>query len=141
MRIRKCARAVIINERNEILLQKFEFRDVAGNKVLWVTPGGGIEENETPVEALKRELYEELGIVVDVLDEPIFQLDVWIEGKHGSFISREIYYQITIQSDTALSTEQMTRNEKDTLKGLKWWSKDELQKIDDFAPREILNYI
>ncbi|WP_394606801.1 NUDIX hydrolase [Geobacillus thermoleovorans] len=53
-----------------------------------------------------------------------------------SFISREIYYQIMIQSDTALSTEQMTKNEKDTLKGLKWWSKDELQKINDFAPRD-----
>ncbi len=89
MRIRKCARAVIINERNEILLQQFDFRDVAGNKVLWVTPGGGIEENETPAEALKRELYEELGIVVDLLGGPIFQLDVWIEGKQGSFISRE----------------------------------------------------
>ncbi|WP_081430700.1 NUDIX domain-containing protein [Geobacillus kaustophilus] len=89
MRIRKCARAVIINERNEILLQQFEFRDVVGNKVLWVTPGGGIEENETPAEALKRELYEELGIVVDLLGGPIFQLDVWIEGKQGSFISRE----------------------------------------------------
>ncbi|MED3826060.1 NUDIX domain-containing protein, partial [Priestia flexa] len=23
---------------------------------LWVTPGGGVKENETPVEALKREL-------------------------------------------------------------------------------------
>ncbi|MGG4405906.1 NUDIX hydrolase [Geobacillus stearothermophilus] len=114
MRIRKCARAVIINERNEILLQQFEFRDVVGNKVLWVTPGGGIEENETPAEALKRELYEELGIVVDLLGGPIFQLDVWIEGKQGSFISREIYYHVTIH---------------------------ELQKIDNFAPREILNYI
>ncbi|MED3663700.1 NUDIX domain-containing protein [Geobacillus stearothermophilus] len=141
MRIRKCARAVIINERNEILLQQFEFRDVVGNKVLWVTPGGGIEENETPAEALKRELYEELGIVVDLLGGPIFQLDVWIEGKQGYFISREIYYHVTIQSDTVLSIEHMTKNEKDTLKGLKWWSKDELQKIDNFAPREILNYI
>ncbi|PJW16134.1 NUDIX hydrolase [Geobacillus sp. WSUCF-018B] len=141
MRIRKCARAVIINERNEILLQQFEFRDVVGNKVLWVTPGGGIEENETPAEALKRELYEELGIVVDLLGGPIFQLDVWIEGKQGSFISREIYYHVTIQSDTVLSIEHITKNEKDTLKGLKWWSKDELQKIDNFVPREILNYI
>ncbi len=102
---------------------------------------GALKKTETPAEALKRELYEELGIVVDLLGEPIFQLDVWIEGKQGSFISREIYYQITIQSDTVLSIEHMTKNEKDTLKGLKWWSKDELQKINDFAPREILNYI
>lgn len=35
MRIRKCSRAVIVNEFNKILLQKFEFKDVVGNKVLW----------------------------------------------------------------------------------------------------------
>ncbi|MCQ5365753.1 hypothetical protein NOW01_12220 [Anoxybacillus salavatliensis] len=34
MRIRKCARAVIVNECHEILLQKFEFTDVVGNVVL-----------------------------------------------------------------------------------------------------------
>ncbi|BBW96173.1 NUDIX hydrolase [Geobacillus icigianus] len=141
MKIRQCSRAVIINERNEILLQRFEFRDVVGNKVLWVTPGGGIEENETPAEALKRELYEELGIVVDLVGEPLFQLDVWIDGKQGPFVSREIYYKITIPSDTRLSFENMTKDEKDAWQQVKWWSKEELQSIDDFAPREILNYI
>ncbi|ANB57119.1 NUDIX domain protein [Anoxybacillus sp. B7M1] len=140
MRIRKCSRAVIINEFNRVLLQKFEFKDVIGNKVLWVTPGGGIKENETPVEALKRELSEELGIVVDIHDKPIFEMDVLIEGKKDSFISREIYYKIAIQSDTILSIENMTKNEKDTFIELRWWSKEELKRIDNFAPREILNY-
>lgn len=140
MRIRKCSRAVIVNEFNKILLQKFEFKDVVGNKVLWVTPGGGVKENETPVEALKRELNEELGIVVDIHDKPIFEMDVLIEGKKGPFISCEIYYKIAIQSDTILSIENMTKNEKDTFIELKWWSKEKLQKIENFAPREILNY-
>lgn len=140
MRIRKCARAVITNEYHEILLQKFEFTDVIGNVVLWVTPGGGIKGKETPIEALKRELREELGIVVDIRDEPLFEIDVFIEGKSDSFISREIYYKITIQSDTILSIENMTEKEKDTFIDLKWWSKEELKKIKNFAPREILNY-
>ncbi|NRA63359.1 MAG: NUDIX hydrolase [Pseudobacteriovorax sp.] len=28
----------------------------------WEVPGGGIQDNETPTEALKRELYEEVGL-------------------------------------------------------------------------------
>ena len=89
---------------------------------------------------MKRELREELGIVVDIYDEPLFEIDVFIEGKSDSFISREIYYKITIQSDTILSIENMTEKEKDTFIDLKWWSKEELKKIKNFAPHEILNY-
>src|ERR1700722_2774036 len=31
---------------------------------IWVLPGGGIEDNETPIEAVEREVYEETGIIV-----------------------------------------------------------------------------
>lgn len=35
---------------------------------LWVSPGGHIEENETPDEAVKREFKEELGLDVKILN-------------------------------------------------------------------------
>lgn len=53
----KKVNAVILNSMNHILLlQLVNYGDTD-----WNTPGGGIEEGETPEEALIRELQEELG--------------------------------------------------------------------------------
>ena len=48
---------------NEILLVKR--RDVP----VWVVPGGGIEKNETPEEAVVREIFEESGYRIKVRKE------------------------------------------------------------------------
>ena len=35
---------------------------------LWLPPGGHIEENEDPIQALKREVLEETGLVIDIIN-------------------------------------------------------------------------
>lgn len=141
MEERKCARAFILNENNEILLEKFEFKKVIGNKVLWVTPGGGVKENETYEVALERELYEELGIKTSISSEPIFVKDVPIYGKEGEFVSHEVYYLIYLDSSIKFSLENMTESERDTFIDLKWWSVEELQDNINFAPNEMREII
>ena len=55
---------VIRDRRGRILLaRRTEDRDLAG---LWEFPGGKHEPGETPEDALKRELREELGIEIEV---------------------------------------------------------------------------
>lgn len=52
--------AILRNSKGEIL---FQLRDEKGrNPNKWAIFGGGIEENETPLNALIREINEELGI-------------------------------------------------------------------------------
>ena len=55
------AGAVIFNDRRQVLLLKHRFRAGSG----WGLPGGFLERGEQPIEALRRELREEIGLEVD----------------------------------------------------------------------------
>ena len=55
------AGAVIFNDKGEVLLLKHRFRAGSG----WGLPGGFMEAGEQPVEAVRRELREEIGLEVD----------------------------------------------------------------------------
>ena len=55
------AGAVIFNDKGEVLLLKHRFRAGSG----WGLPGGFMEHGEQPLDALRRELREEIGLEVD----------------------------------------------------------------------------
>src|SRR6185369_15161194 len=55
------AGAVIFNDKGEVLLLKHRFRAGSG----WGLPGGFMEKGEQPIDALRRELREEIALEVD----------------------------------------------------------------------------
>ncbi|MFN3618747.1 (deoxy)nucleoside triphosphate pyrophosphohydrolase [Sphingorhabdus sp.] len=58
--------AALTNDKGEILLQKRPMDAQMGG--LWEFPGGKVDHDESPENALVRELEEELGIIVDARD-------------------------------------------------------------------------
>ena len=78
-----------------------------GYKGLLDIPGGGIEHNETPVEALKRELMEEAGVTVKSYElltatsrtfQWIMEKDVMEDLHHIG-----ILYKVEVEEDTVKS--------------------------------------
>lgn len=56
--------ALIINDQNECLLFKHSYR----KKTPWGLPGGYLKKGENPEDAIKREIAEESGFQVNVID-------------------------------------------------------------------------
>lgn len=65
LKLRQKVRAVITNEAGQVLL----VRPHGYSEDQWTLAGGGVEAGESPVEAMRRELAEELGIACDQFDE------------------------------------------------------------------------
>jgi A/G-specific adenine glycosylase len=61
---KKIGVAVILNTQNEILIDRRPASGLLGG--LWEFPGGKIEENETVVDCIKREIKEEIDIEIEV---------------------------------------------------------------------------
>lgn len=100
---RKSSRALVLTKENKILFIK---RIKIGQEPYYVTPGGGIEENENSLEALKRELLEETGSQVAEISFLFHLDDVDMRNSVDFYIAKEVSRGIPSGSEWALSNEQ-----------------------------------
>lgn len=70
--LRRSCRGLLVNGEQILLAQ----HSIADGHTMWVGPGGGVEDHESLIQALARELYEETGLVLTTAHVPRL---VWIQ--------------------------------------------------------------
>ena len=66
---------------------------------LWCAPGGGVERGESLPDNLRREVFEETGLAVDILDPCLVNE---FHDPAGSFHQVDVYFRCTLLGDAAL---------------------------------------
>jgi 8-oxo-dGTP pyrophosphatase MutT (NUDIX family) len=128
------------NSRNELLLFKFVFTFLADYNVVWITPGGKLEEGETFEEALIREVYEETGFIISDIPNQIFYRNKLFKMKTGDAVASEERYFLIYTDKLHISKENWTQNEIKHTEAWKWWSLDELmQSSEIFFSEKIID--
>ena len=129
---RQAVRAVVVDDAERVLLVRFRRPD---GGAFWTTPGGGLERGESDVDALRRELREEVGLVDPEIGPCVWTRDhsfVW----HRTIRQLERVYLVRIERHIEAPGVDLAAEGVDAVR---WWTLDELAETpDELAPRQLV---
>ena len=116
----KIAQKAIINKEGKVLL----LRDPRMKEMIWEIPGGRMNIDEEPREAIAREIMEELGVGIKV--GTVVHMEQFLQGNEGkrAFV---IVYQATLvdeNTELQLSPEEVCE--------IAWVDKNDMQNYPLF---------
>ena len=129
-----------MDESDRLLLARHTLVDPPGSAV-WAAPGGGVEGKESDLEALTRELREEVGLVVKENPPLVWRqvmrspgLSAGYDGVANKYflVRTNAFNPRGALSDAELATEN--------LEEMRWWSAADLADYrgsDLFSPRDL----
>lgn len=124
-RRRDSARVVVLDDRGAVLL--FEIHDDGSGQTFWVTPGGGVEEGESPQQAARRELLEETGYAAgpDELVGPVARCHGEWAFRGTPLFGTDSFFACRVGA-LEVARGGWTELEREVTRSWRWWRPDEL---------------
>jgi 8-oxo-dGTP pyrophosphatase MutT (NUDIX family) len=127
---------VVLDPDGRVLL--FRYDDPPPLGVHWLTPGGGIDDGESPAEAAARELREETGWT-DVTLGPLLGEGTRPLPAHGG-LQHETHFAARV--DDRGRPVDCAGHEVDSIAAWRWWTVNELAGSDATVwPAELPSYL
>ena len=135
---RRAARVVLVDRAGRTLLLRGT--DPARPDLRWwFTPGGGLDDGETPAEGAARELREETGLAVAPADlgPPVWHQVTNFSYDNRSYRQDQEFYLFRVD-EWEVDTAGFDDEERLTIDQHRWWSADELDATEELVYPETL---
>ncbi len=130
LRVRACG---LLVEQGKVLL--INLLSPVSKKTIWTAPGGGVEFGESLKETVKREFREETGLQVQVKDLVFIN-----ELIDAPFHAIEFFFEVErVSGELSLGQDPEHSKDEQLLKGLKFFSAEELAREKNVKPSILKN--
>ncbi len=101
----------------------------------WLTPGGGLEDGESPPEAAVREAFEETGIAVGLPPsaQPVLSTRRLWSWQGTVYDQVDHFYLVRLPETPEPAPRSLTEPERVTLLGHRWWRAAELRATSEIV--------
>jgi len=133
---RSAVRALLTTPDRDVLLMRVTFPDPL--RVLWITPGGGLDPGEDLLSGLRRELREEVGH-----DDFEFGPEVWHQTvlfRVGRRMVRQHnrYFWVTTEPFDPVCELNPDPIEREMFDEYRWWTVEQIARSSEmFAPTDL----
>ena len=140
-RLRRAARIIVLSTDGTVLLLKGRDPRRPDAGTWWFTPGGGLEDDETPEQAARCELAEETGLDHDDFGAVVMQRAIEFEFDGVIYQQTEDYFLVRTER-FELDTSRWTSIEVATVVDHRWWSVEELRTtVDQVYPEGLVDLL
>jgi 8-oxo-dGTP pyrophosphatase MutT (NUDIX family) len=116
---------MVFDPGGRVLLIRCVVQRADGEFEFWLTPGGEIEAGESPLEAARRELREELGLEVEVVG-PVYEEATQFEHQGEMRDNLDFVFMARCAAEAPV-LRGVTKDEIEIMKEIRWWTADEVE--------------